>query len=459
MKGSYMKLFAVSVALMLILLPALPGAAESPPPVASPLVREGAFAVKLADAFGLGAGSDEILAESRLGELGISPRNGWIADYPVTPDILGEIQQSIIESADSSRLGMDREEALNLFYDVNMNLGLAVIPDADDSIRRSSSENYPPSTVVDNYYSSYGPPVVTYYAPPPGYMYLYGWVPFPFWYYGFWFPGFYVLHDFHYGVVYGGRTYFVSNHHHDLRYHRSYVVDPVRRFHGRAVYGVGAPRGAHTVYRGNPRVAHEVLNSSRDRMMRAARPPQTGRIMAPARSTGAGRQAPVNRRMVAPSQDRPALKPAQGGKITAPPRPLINSSPAVREKTAGRYFKDRRDAAQPRPAAKNPSAPQARTFGPPVHDRKAAVPGQNNSAPRAAGSGVSGGNARFQNGANHVQPVNAAAPGRVVSQPSSNKVVAPGQSTKSAGPAFQPQHRGGGPARGNAERGGRGERG
>lgn len=459
MKGSYMKFAGIAVALLLILLPALPGAADNPPPVASPLVREGVFAVKLADAFGLGAGSDEILAESRLGELGISPRNGWIADYPVTPDIAGEIQQSIIEAADSSRLGMDREEALNLFYDVNMNLGLAVIPDADDSIRRSSSENYPPAAVVNNYYSSYGPPVVTYYAPPPGYMYLYGWVPFPFWYYGFWFPGFYVLHDFHYPVVYGGRTCFVSNHHHDLRYHRSYVVDPVRRFHGGAVYGVGAPRGAHTVYRGNPRIAHEVLNSRRDRMMRAARPPQTNRIMAPARSAGAGRQAPVNRRMAVPSQDRSALQPAKDGKIAAPARPLVKGYTAVQEKTSARQWRDRKDAAQPRSAAKNAAAPQARTPAPPVQDRRVMAPGQNNSAPRAAGSGASGGNARFQNGANHVQPVNAAAPGRVVSQPSRNNVMAPGQSTKSAGPAFQPQHRGGGPARGNAERGGRGERG
>lgn len=459
MKGSYMKLFAISVALMLILLPALPGAAESPPPVASPLVREGAFAVKLADAFGLGVGSDEILAESRLGELGISPRNGWIAGYPVTPDIVGELQQSIIEAADSSRLGMNREEALNIFYDVNMNLGLAVIPDADDSIRRSSSENYPPEAVVNDYYSSYGPPVVTYYAPPQGYMYLYGWVPFPFWYYGFWFPGFYVLHDFHYPVVYGGRAHFVSNHHHDLRYHRSYVVDPVHRFNGGAVYGVGAKRGAHMVYRGNPRIAHEVLNSSRDRMMRAARTPQAGRIMAPARSTGAGRQVPVNRRMTAPSRDRSALQTAQDGKIAAPARPLVKSYPAVQGKTTVRQVRDRKDAAQPRPAAKNAAAPQARIPGPPVQDRKATVPVQNNTAPRAAGSNSPGGNARFQNGAIRVQPVNAAASGRAAGQPSRNKVMAPGQPTKGAGPAFQPQHRGGAPERGNVERGGRGERG
>jgi len=458
MKGSYIKLFGIAVALMLILLPALPGAAESPPPVASPLVREGAFAVKLADAFGLGAGSDEILAESRLGELGISPHNGWIADYPVTPDIVGELQQSIIDAADSSRLGMNRDEALNIFYDVNMNLGLAVIPDADDSIRRSSSENYPPEAVVNDYYSGYGPPVVTYYAPPPGYMYLYGWVPFPFWYYGFWFPGFYVLHDFHYPVVYGGRTHFVSNHHHDLRYHRSYVVDPVRRFHGGAVYGVGAPRGAHTVYRGNPRIAHEVLNSRRDRMIRAARTPQAGRIMAPARSTGAGTQAPVNRRMTAPSRDRSALQPAQDGKIAAPARPLVKSYPAVQEKTTVRQVRDRKDTAQPRPAVRNTVAPQVMTYRPPVQDRKAVVPAQNNSAPRA-GSNSPVGNARFQNGANRVQPVNAAASGRAASQPSRNKVMTPGQSIKGAGPAFQPQHRGGGLERGNIERGGRGERG
>jgi hypothetical protein len=59
-----------------------------PPPAAVPLVREGAFALNLA-ALSLDHPTSEVEAESILGTAGIAPSNGWIADYPVTPDIIG----------------------------------------------------------------------------------------------------------------------------------------------------------------------------------------------------------------------------------------------------------------------------------------------------------------------------------------------------------------------------------
>jgi len=81
MKRAHFKSIALMAIGLIVLIPALVCAdPESTPPVAPPVVREGTFAVSLADALELGAGDDEILAESRLGELGISPRNGWIAD-------------------------------------------------------------------------------------------------------------------------------------------------------------------------------------------------------------------------------------------------------------------------------------------------------------------------------------------------------------------------------------------
>src|SRR5271166_6174057 len=67
----------------------------APPPVAGPLVREGAFAMILVVALNMGKPASETEAESMLGAAGISPRNGWIADYPVTPDIIGELRDSI----------------------------------------------------------------------------------------------------------------------------------------------------------------------------------------------------------------------------------------------------------------------------------------------------------------------------------------------------------------------------
>src|SRR5574342_367299 len=86
----------------LLLLPAMEGFAEdtssgkgSPPPVSQTLVREGDYAMDLAPALGLGSPDNEASAESMLTEVGIAPHNGWIADYPVTPDIIGELQEDI----------------------------------------------------------------------------------------------------------------------------------------------------------------------------------------------------------------------------------------------------------------------------------------------------------------------------------------------------------------------------
>ena len=73
------------------------------PPIAQPLVREGDLAFKLVPVLGLGTPADEVEAESTLTSTGIMPRNGWIADYPVTPDIIGEVQASIGETAERTR--------------------------------------------------------------------------------------------------------------------------------------------------------------------------------------------------------------------------------------------------------------------------------------------------------------------------------------------------------------------
>ena len=195
-------LIIVSVAVCnLVFMPAGIHAQSAPgdggqPPVAQPLVREGDLATNLVEALKLGTATSETEAESMLGNAGITPRNGWIADYPVTPDVIGELTKSISDAVDSDRLDMDKEEALKAFQDVTTRVNLTV--------RSSTSEQTGPSdvttpntTVINNYYYDQGPPVVTYYAPPPDYVYLYTWVPYPFWGWDFWFPGFYILVDFH----------------------------------------------------------------------------------------------------------------------------------------------------------------------------------------------------------------------------------------------------------------------
>src|SRR5512136_950432 len=99
-----------------------------PPPIAQQLVREGDFALRLESALGLEKSADEAGAESRLGEVGILPRNGWIADYPVTPDILGELQKAVGEAADAGKITLSRNEALTRFDAVAADQSLAIRP-------------------------------------------------------------------------------------------------------------------------------------------------------------------------------------------------------------------------------------------------------------------------------------------------------------------------------------------
>jgi predicted RNA-binding Zn-ribbon protein involved in translation (DUF1610 family) len=60
------------------------------PPVSQPLVPEGIFALKLVTALKLGTASSEAQAEDMLTSVGIAPKNGWIADYPMTPITIGD---------------------------------------------------------------------------------------------------------------------------------------------------------------------------------------------------------------------------------------------------------------------------------------------------------------------------------------------------------------------------------
>src|SRR5208283_2746124 len=57
------------------------------PPIAQPLIREGDLAISLVSALKLGTATSEVEAENMLAKAAVLPRNGWIADYPVTPDI------------------------------------------------------------------------------------------------------------------------------------------------------------------------------------------------------------------------------------------------------------------------------------------------------------------------------------------------------------------------------------
>jgi hypothetical protein len=220
-------------------------AATQAPSIAQTLIREGDFAIKLADALKLGQAQNEAEAESLLASAGIAPKNGWIADYPVTPDIIGELQNTITEAVDSGKLGMKKDEAMKVFQGVITQQGLPVRADMESQYSgvqppQNYPEYYEPSA-IDNYYYDQGPPIVTYYPPPWDYNYMYAWVPYPFWYTGFWFPGFFVLRDFHRHVNIHGHGRFISNHFWDPRARGFGRVDPARRHMGNATANISHP--------------------------------------------------------------------------------------------------------------------------------------------------------------------------------------------------------------------------
>ena len=239
---------------------------QSAPPINAPTVREGDFAVDLGQALGVGSSRDEVEAETVLGNLGIAPRNGWIADYPVTPDILNELQQAVVQAVDSGKLRMSRDEALARINDVAAKEAMASAayngPPPGGS-PPPPGEGYPNPADIDTYYADQGPPVVTYYAPPPDYYYLYAWVPYPFFCYGFWFPGFFILHDFHRVIIFNGTPSLVSNHFNDVSVHRVFRVDPRARFSGRTYAGIGAPPGGNFVSTGVPEGSRAIFNAPR----------------------------------------------------------------------------------------------------------------------------------------------------------------------------------------------------
>jgi hypothetical protein len=208
-------------------------ASTQAPPIAQTLIREGDFAMKLVNRLQLGTAQNEAEAESTLASSGIAPKNGWIADYPVTPDIIGELQKAISDAADSGRLAIAKDEAMKTFQDLTAEAGLSVTGSAQDEYAGneppSSYGDYSNPDVIDNYYHNEGPPIVTYYPPPSDYYYMYAWVPYPFWCSGFWFPGFFVLHDFDKIVVINHRHHRFTNHFFHPRWRSTVTIDPGRR--------------------------------------------------------------------------------------------------------------------------------------------------------------------------------------------------------------------------------------
>jgi hypothetical protein len=210
------------------------------PPVSQALVPEGDFALELAAALELGTPMTDVQAEDMLTAVGITPENGWIADYPMTPIVVGELLNAVVTASAANRISMGQDEALQAFQSLTAEFGLSILPGTDQYAQSQAppSGEYVQPAVVDNYYYEEGPPVVTYYAPPQDYYYLYSWVPYPFWYSSFYFPGFFILRDFNRTVVghFSGHPYHhvITNHVSNRSLHRYVRAAPTMKPTGRS---------------------------------------------------------------------------------------------------------------------------------------------------------------------------------------------------------------------------------
>ena len=325
------RLIAISIAFVLILVPFVIYAQSeqstaNAPPVSQPLVPEGDFALKLVTALNLGTATMETQAEDMLTSAGIAPKNGWIADYPMTPIIIGELQSTVVAAAVAGRLPMGNEEALKAFQSLTTEFGLTIVPGSSESAESqppTSSEYVQPKT-INNYYYEEGPPVVTYYPPPWDYYYLYTWAPYPFWWSGLFFPGFFVLNDFNTIVVVSHHGHHhhhvITNHFTDPKTHAVLRVDPTTRTIGRAVNASPSRiRGFNSPE--DRRSAESIFERSHTRQMTTNNPALRG----PSRE-----QVPMNHEQARPSTIERGTIPNRGSRSFSTPnntqRPSGNSS-------------------------------------------------------------------------------------------------------------------------------------
>lgn len=331
-KNSFIGIVFLVAVLMLVPVSVFAQEANPPasqPPVSQPLIREGTFAVRLANALNLSTTTDEVEAESALGTVGISPRNGWIADYPVTPDVIGELETSISTAVDNGTLSIPKDQALNTLNKVEAEVNTPVAPYSGEAVSQAppSYENYPNPTIINNYYNTYGPPVVTYYPPPPDYYYLYSWVPYPFFWDTFFCTGFFILVDFHRVSFVDRRVVLVTNHFVDIDRHRVFRIDPVQRFEGRTFAGIGAPRTFRPLSTGVRTAPRTIFNRNAIERARGE-----GRVFTPpsARSAPQGRftrppAGPIMRQTV-PRSPGPTRQMAPPGRSQMAP-PARQSAP------------------------------------------------------------------------------------------------------------------------------------
>jgi hypothetical protein len=312
---------------------------QQAPPVAQTLVREGDFAIRLAAELKLGNPENEAIAEDMLAKAGVSPLNGWISDYPLTPEIIGQLADSIATAADQGKLPMTAGEANKGLYSLasEMNQPTPAGPGAGTAPVGSSNP-----MVVNSYYYDQGPPVISYYPPPPDYAYLYTWVPYPAFWFGFWWPGFFICHNFTTVIVsnttFVTRRAIVSNQIINPVTRTVTVVDPVVRT------STGAVRSMTALRTGSGQLFRTSSDMTRGVTLSGVNPVRTGTAVGGSRAGTGGYKTLEARRgahaiysrivqgmSVHRGPQRTMISPSSGTRNTAPggtgrsySRPVMN---------------------------------------------------------------------------------------------------------------------------------------
>ena len=138
------------------------------------------------------------------------------------------------------------------------------------------------------------------------------WVPYPFWWYDFWFPGYFILNDFHRVVHFRNRTEFISNHFNDAGHHRVFRIDPLDRFHGSTFAGIGAQRKGNFISSGVKNGSRSIFNRNR------ISPPSSGKSIG-APSGGRSLRAPSGGRSFNAPSGSSSPRPPSGGRSSGRP--------------------------------------------------------------------------------------------------------------------------------------------
>lgn len=175
--------------------------------IAPVVIPQGELAFHLVNALGirLPDNDDPLRAIRELMAHGIAPRAGWSPEAAVTPQIIAELRDAVAIAASAGRLRLDPPAAVRAFEVIvaQLELPLPIEPpryaEGERGVKIYESACDP--NAYDYYYGGTGVPPYTYCRPPPAYFSMYAWVGTPFYWDGYYFPGFYTLR-YPYVIVY-----------------------------------------------------------------------------------------------------------------------------------------------------------------------------------------------------------------------------------------------------------------